>query len=82
VTKNRNRAVRTSHAGRRAVAAHSLARGKDATAVESLVALLDDDDAGVLVSAQVALAEIGEPSVAPLVSLLYSRVERFAPLAR
>ena len=38
--------------------------------VESLVALLGDEDSGVVVSAQAALAAVGRPAVEPLAALL------------
>ena len=44
----------------------ALAAVSGATVVESLVALLSDEDSGVVVSAQAALAAVGRPAVEPL----------------
>ena len=76
VSKRQIRAAQSPHAGRRAAAARALGAAADATTVELLTALLDDEDAGVIVSAQAALAEIGEPSVRPLLGLLESDDDR------
>ncbi len=76
VSKRQIRAAQSPHAGRRAAAARALGAAADATAVELLTALLDDEDAGVVVSAQAALAEIGEPAVGPLLGLLESDGDR------
>ena len=54
----------------------ALAAVSGATVVESLVALLSDEDSGVVVSAQAALAAIGRPAVKPLTALLETDDDR------
>ena len=59
----------------------ALAAVSGATVVESLVALLSDEDSGVVVSAQAALAAIGRPAVEPLAALLETDDDRLRAVA-